>query len=656
MNKERKTKMYLAYAMVCLLFLAIAARIFSLQFIKHQEYTFRAMALSKKDVDKPALRGSILDRNLDKLAYSVRQYDLWVNKNDLNYNNMDDKKKAALEKSLKLLEDTVGLSKDDFYQKVSSKAQNFKLAAFVTKEQLDKIYASPDKPRWMSVHESYKRHYPMGTLASNFIGTTNSQGNGISGLESSYDSVLKGLNGKYVMDTDRQGNPLVLGDEEKFEPIDGYNIVTSVDRTIQYYIDTAIKQGFHDYKPEMITAIMLETKTGEVLGMGTYPNYDPNDPFHFVESPEPERVTDEASRLREVYRTWKNAALSWLYEPGSVSKILTVAAGIDSGRFRMDTTWVDKHASIKIADAEIRCASFPNPHGVQTTEQALINSCNVAHVLMGLKMGVDLQYDYFQAFNLTYRSNLGLSVESFPAFQPRRKVGPVESATMTFGQGYSVTPLQLVSAINSVVNDGKLMEAHIIKKITAPDGSIVEEYKPKVLRQVISKETSAEMRTALEHLVRYYNFETGGIRIGGKTGTTQKLIDGVYSDKRFIYSFACFAPANDPKYTLLVIVDDPDRSIYKGNSSIRLALTIMQNAIRYGGVDMGSVNKDAVISVPDCIGLSPAQAKDLLTGYNLSYSFNNNDVANPVVIDQYPKPGQSVMKGAKIILNLGPKK
>lgn len=655
MKNNKNIKMYPVLFVVCLVFLLIAAQMVNLQIIRHEEYSYMAIELSKKDIDKYAKRGEILDRNEVRLAYSAKFYDLWVNVKDVGLDKMTAEQRLNFENTTQMIQDYIGVTKDVFMQKLNESLEkqrnSFELQRYVSKEVIDYIMAKGN-PRWLSSYESYKRIYPVSTLASNLIGITSKDGNGIAGIEYAFDDYLSGTNGKYVMDTDVYGNQLALSSTEKFEPEDGLNTVLTIDSVMQQYLMAAMLEHYESLKPKRMIALISDIKSGELLAMANYPTYDQNNP-RLV----PDTTTDDPDYVKKLYEMWANPAVSMLYEPGSVSKIITMSAGLEEGVFDLETQWTDNNAQIRVEDRWLKCATFPDPHGTNTTEMALIRSCNVAFVQMEQKMGKNTLYDYMQGFNLTYRSNLGVS-DPAPLFTTRDKLINVDAATMSYGHGYNVTPVQMIAAANAVVNDGKLMEPYLLKKLITQDNKVEYEAQPKELRQVISPSTSAAMRNTMEKLVKYYKLDTKGVTVGGKTGTSLKLTEDpltkkmVYG-KEVIASFYAFAPVQDPRYSILLIVDEPQSDKIRGLTTAPIAIQALIDSMQYAGLTNQDVRKEAQVQVPDVSGMTHQQAVDTLQKAGFSVTAVGYDaLREQVVEDQYPKAKVTAVKETKVIIKM----
>lgn len=663
--KKSNRKMYVAFVVICLIFLVILARSFQLQIIDHRDLSEKAASLSKLDIDIYPVRGDILDANGNVLATSTKYYDFWVTKTDLNYESLDDEAKLDFEKELDELVPLLGMTKEQMKEKIFGPEDSNLLIKDVTKEVADQVIAN--KPRWLAVASRYKRVYPFKSLAAHVIGVTNEEGVGLSGMELSFNDQLSGTRGKYVLDTDLHGNALALSDSKRYPATDGDLVQSTIDINIQQYTETWAQACFDDVKPKRVIMIVMETKTGEIKAFAAPPAFDLNKP---TELPGIEGLSGE-DYVNHLYSYWGNPGMEALFEPGSISKLLTVAAALEDNSITMDTQfYCEGYYHFPEDDTQLECWIYPKAHGYQDTTHALMNSCNPSFIQMGRMMDKGRLYHYHQAFGLDRRSRMPLGNEAYPVlFEPPTVV---DEAARTYGYGYTVTPLQMLAAVNAVVNDGLYMEPHIHKKVTSPvtdqDQAPVtgeaeeqkkeEDLKPKALRQVISPRTSELVRGMMEATIqdsdeKYY--DTKGIRMGGKTGTTYVTIDGVSKEEngeRLAYFLA--APIQDPEYSIYLYIDQPSRKVsstYNAKYSVNLMLDIM----RYVGYGTDDVSEGQLVTVPDLTGHSPASVLEYLRDIGLTVTFKNYDMNDEdlVVKEQFPNAGDEVLRGANIIVNFG---
>lgn len=658
--KQGRGKIYVAFIGVCLIFLLILVRTVQLQVFLYEDYSYRAVELSKKDITKYAERGSIFDSDLNPLAYSVNVYDIWVNVNDIPSPTTDEPNPT--EEAMGEILEIIGVSQEQWQEKLNSGNLNFLLQGNIMREKIDQVETIIDEQdvRYLAVYSSYQRMYPMRHLASHLIGALDNDGVGMFGIEHSFNETLKGVHGKYVMETDLFGNPLALSETKRFEPKDGENIVLTINSVISNYLREHLKTAYDEVNPDRLTGIVMHSKTGDILAMETYPDFDLNHPRE-LDYLDMQNLTDE-EHTKELYRNWTNPAVSMLYEPGSVSKIITTAIGLEEGKFDLDDKWNDPVGYIEVDDWRIQCAIYPNFHGWQTTSEALINSCNPAFVQMGFRIGDELMFNYMESLNLVYRSGIGLSGESFPIFKNSSTMARSDLASMSFGHAYAVTPLQMISAVNAVVNDGKLMEPQLIKRFVSQDGTVVRENKPHMIRQVFSESTSETVRNILiDHDEAYrggFDEYTEGIVMGGKSGTSVVAVAGGYSEE-VIGSYAVFAPVEDPEVTILVIADMPsvEGTLSGGRSAGPPAMKTMVDTLRYLGLASGgNVEEASKTTVPDVTGMEVSEAVALLEGQGFTTATSNYfpDIEEvQVVTGQLPRAGGTIIQGGRVILNIG---
>lgn len=657
--KQGRTKIYVAFFGVCLVFLLILARTVQLQVFLHEDYSYRAVELSKKDITKYAERGSIFDADLNPLAYSVNVYDIWVNVNDIPSatTSEPDPTGEAMGKILEI----VGVSEETWQAKLNSGNLNFLLEGNILREKIDQVeeVISEYDVRYLAIYSSYQRMYPMRNLASHLIGALDNDGVGMFGIEHSFNERLKGVHGKYVVETDLFGNPLALSETKRFEPKDGENIVLTINSVISNYLREHLKTAYEETGSKQLTGIVMHSKTGDILAMETYPDFDLNHPRELSYVDMSSLSDDDYTKL--LYSNWSNPAVSMLYEPGSVSKIITTAIGLEEGKFGLDDQWNDPVGYIEVDEWKIQCVLYPLFHGWQTTSQALINSCNPAFVQMGFKIGDDLMFNYMESLNLLYRSGIGLSGESFPIFRDQRSIARSEFANMSFGHAYAVTPLQMLSATNAVINHGKLIEPQLIKRFVTQEGTVVEENKPHMIRQVFSESTSEAIRNILvNHGETYGGFEeyTEGVVMGGKSGTTLIASEGGYSDD-VIGSYFLFAPVDDPEISILVIAEEPTEEgrTSGGRSAGPPAMRTMVDTLRYLGLASGSnLEEGEKTTVPDVTGMEVSEAVELLESQGFTTATSNYfpDIEEQqVVVGQLPRAGGTIIQGGRVILNIG---
>ncbi|MDR3209427.1 MAG: PASTA domain-containing protein, partial [Oscillospiraceae bacterium] len=531
-----------------------------------------------------------------------------------------------------------------------------------------------------SVHleEDTKRYYPRGRLASQLIGFVGTDNTGLYGVEATYDEYLTGTNGRVVRLKNGSGTEMLFTDYENyFDARDGDEVTLTIDATIQHYMEKYVEQGIIDYDVQKgAAAIAMDPKTGEILGMVSYGNFDLNNAWGLPEEVEQEldAITDSAAqstaRSNALYAQWRNKALSDTYEPGSVFKIITLAMALEEGVVDMDSTFYCG-GSVDFLGGSRNCWKTAG-HGTQTLAEAMQNSCNVALINIGFKVGADAFYRYVDAFGFFAKTGLDLPGEAGGNGTPQQpywwsdsvftdKDNPAQLASASFGQTFNITPIQLVTAVSAAVNGGTLYTPHVVSSIRDADGNVVLDNRPQAVRQVVSSETSAQVREILESVVRDGtggNAYVKGYRIGGKTGTSTKTAqEAAGASREYIVSFCGVAPANDPQIVLLVLFDTPsaDTGIYisGGVMAAPVVGNILSDVLPYIGVvpeyteeELRALNTQ----VPKLTDRSVEQAQKDLRDKGLQYEVVGDGAA---VTDQLPAANALVSPGTKVILYAG---
>ena len=472
--------------------------------------------------------------------------------------------------------------------------------------------------------DDYRRYYTNGNFASYILGFTGRDYSGLYGVESTYEDVLSGEDGVVYFQKDANGNQIPSQTKILKEPVQGEDIVLTIDSNIQLMAEKAVKEAATTWKTKSVTAIVMETKTGEVVAMATTPDYNLNDPFTLDANFAATHAEDlagktEQEQLAEMY---KNQAVSFIYEPGSTFKALTGAAALEEGVMTPDTV-VYCEGSIQIGDAVINCAT--GPHGSVTVSDAIAHSCNPGLVQIIEKLNPDVFYQYVYNFGLGERTGIALDGEEAGIVNRLSTatggINEVDYATFSFGQGLAVTPIQIISALNSVVNDGYYVKPTVISAETT--GKSIESQK-----QIISKETSAATREIMRKVVGYDSDMTAlseGYSVGGKTGTAEKFINGEYSSSKYVTSFYCFAPVEDPKYSVYVVLDEPAAGAYGSTSAAPTAISLIKQALNYNSADttLGGAATQEIqkgnITVPDLVGQNIDFAASILNERGINY-------------------------------------
>ncbi|MEL7609004.1 MAG: penicillin-binding transpeptidase domain-containing protein [Bacillota bacterium] len=617
-----KRRLYWVLIIIAVVMLALVVRLFYIQVIWSDELQQKALNQWTKDTSLTAERGRILDRDGTVLAQSGTAYKLLVWPNQI-----ENPERVATE-----LSKVLGMNKDTLLEKITNKKQKeIVIKRQLERETVDTISALKLGKGVVTALDT-KRYYPGGDLFSQLLGFTTIDGIGQEGIESSYNKYLAGTDGRMIVETDRVGNPLAYGVEEYIDAEDGSDLVLTTDSVIQSFLIKALKEALKVNNALSAQGIVMNCKTGEILAIATAPDYDPNDP-----------PREDLDLLRELVR---NRVASDAYEPGSTFKILTLSAALDSGAIN-DNFSVYCPGYHYVNGERVRCWKSGG-HGSQTLVKAVENSCNVAFMQMAQKMGVEKFYDYIYAFGMGTTTGSGLPGESGGIVTHEKYITQNTLARIGFGQSIAVTPIQLAAAVSAAVNGGNLMQPYIVDKIVSPNGAVIQDMEPTVIRQVISEQTSARVREILESVVENgsgRNAQIAGYRVGGKTGTAQKYDETGASSSKLIASFVGFAPADDPEYVCLILVDEPKvGTIFGSTVAAPFVKQVMEETLRHYGYLPETTEEQ--VQVPDVTGMSVAEATTALRGKGLSAVSQAYDD----VTDQIPRAGEWVVKGTDVLL------
>ncbi len=551
-----------------------------------------------------ANRGTIYDRNGKILAQSTTVWDVILN--PVQIRNVDGVDKDGNPDNTKInliaekLSEILGLDEKELFDKImNSETQYYIAKKKVDRETQDKIEAFilENKINYYSVQliENSKRYYPNDSLASSIIGFTNYDNDGVYGLEAYYDDYLKGVDGLVEMAFDRSGGAMPYDYEKRYEASDGNSLMLTLDEVVQHYLEKNLETTLSQHHAaNRVTGIVMNVNTGAIIAMATAPDYDLNNPSELSEYDKQrlidleqdlimdyaagsmtdqdaineliqQELEDTEAAMRETQ--WKNKAISELYFPGSVFKVITCASALEEEVINLNSTF-NCYYKVTVADTDFHCWS-PIGHGTVDLQSAITASCNPAFVDIGLKLGRQLFCNYFEAFGFTEKTGIDLPGEASPLYMPYERMGTVELASSSFGQTNKITPIQMICAYAAAINGGYLVTPHVVDKIIDSDGNVIKTVDTTIKRQVISEETSELMRQITENIVTTNggtNAYIPGYRIGGKSGTSQKLDEYGEHNMRYVGSFCAFTPANDPEYIMLVCVDEPLGASYYGSA------------------------------------------------------------------------------------------
>ncbi len=620
---------YICGALIAVLIL----RISYIQFVDGQRLKALALDQQTEEQSISPKRGTIFDRNGAELAVSANVETVIASpdviKNKGNADQVADTLAPILEMDRNTIYNLVTKeSKHQFIKKKIESEVAAKLREYLSGKKIDETPLSPEEKKGhdltgISLVEDTKRYYPFGDFASHIIGFTGDDNVGLEGIEATYDKYLKGKTGRIVKSGTTKGtSPFEY--EKYYNAENGLNISLTIDETIQHFVEKNLDEAFIENKAAKgACAIVMDPKTGEVLAMVNKPSFDLNDPYTLP--PEimstlgglNEKEKKEAARV-ERQKLWRNKSVSDTYEPGSTFKVSTCAMALEEKATSLNDTYFCPGYHI-VGGRRISCWK-PQGHGSQTFLKGMVTSCNPTLMQVGAKIGKDSFYQYFKSFG--YRETLGFDLpgEAVGPFHTYNNFNDTELATASFGQGFQITPLQLVTAMSAFINGGTLYRPHVVKEITDENQSIVEKYDPEIIRQIISKETSDQLRYVMETTVMESKSTSAvkGYRVGGKSGTSEKLPRG---SGKFIASFIAFAPVEDPKFVITVIIDEPSgASYYGGVISAPVVGKIASDILHYYGISPSTVveEENKKVAVPSVVGKTPDEAKGILEDCKLT--------------------------------------
>ena len=676
----RRRTFWLMLVLGILAFVVLFFKLYDLQIIQHKQMQTRALDQQTSQTVVSAFRGTIYDRNGSQLAVSVSAEDVVMS--PFHMKKQRDEEAERLEKirqeNAQLAEgekkksvdtivlwdydslaaklaDILDLSQDDIRERMNNTNSQYELLAKkVDEDTADQIrqLINDLNIEGLDLVATSRRVYPYGSLASHILGFVGAENTGLYGLESRYDQYLQGQSGLVVSAKDVKGNPLPYEYEQYFAAQSGQDVVLTLDANVQYYLEKYVGEMADKYGAENgATGIVMDVKTGGILGMVSYPTYDLNNAFTVQNDQFKKDLTDTSDQLM---KQWRNKALNDTYEPGSTFKILTMSAAMEEGLINMNTTYTCT-GGIHVSDATIHCTGT---HGTQTLKEAAAHSCNPAFITFGLQLGNEKFYEYMNDFGLMSGTGIDLDGEATGVFASPESFTQLDLACYAFGQNFNVTPIALIAAQAACVNGGYLHTPYLVEQIVDSDGSITYQHDNTPVRQVVSEETSAHVRECLEYVVSDgtgRNGQVKGYRVGGKTGTADK---GQTGD--LVVSFVSFAPADDPQVIILVTMDTPSRSagtsVSGGSMVAPVNSKIMADILPYLGIEPTYSAEEllgADTTVPYVIGSSVEDAKSRVEsrGFTCKVVGTGNTIT-----DQTPAGGAVIPGKSTVILYAGAEK
>ena len=663
-NRIIQTRSFvLMILMGVVMFVLLFFRLFDLQITRHEELQGKAVNQQTRRTVVTANRGTIYDAGGNILAISSSAETIILSPLEIDnaVNDTEDPVSWTKESLAAGLAEILGKDASAIRKRMDNvKSQYEVIQLRADEDTAAKVRSYVDENKIAGVHlvADTKRYYPYGSLAAQVIGFVGDENTGLYGLEAYYEKELEGQSGLVISSKDQAENDMLYTYEQYFAAKNGSDLTLTLDTTIQYYLEKGIESMVDKFSAANgASGIVMDARTGGVLAMASYPNYDLNDFLTVSDQTLQERIERGESTVADMQLLqWRNKALNDTYEPGSTFKILTLSAALEEGVVDKTTT-VNCSGSVSISGYTIHCSN-KNGHGLQTLVQSVGNSCNPAFINYGLRIGSEKFYEYMRSFGLMNTTGIDLGGEAVGVFAADSSFTQLDLACYAFGQNFTVTPLALIAAQAACINGGYLHTPYLVERITDSDGNVTYRHDDTPVRQVISEQTSATVRECLEYVVASgtgKNGQVAGYRIGGKTGTADK---GQTGD--VVVSFLCFAPADDPQVIMLITMDTPSRAtgtyVSGGNMVAPTASTVMAEILPYLGVEPSYSAEELLgmdTTVPNVIGMSVEEAKAKLKDRALSYKIVGD---GETITDQTPAGGAIIPGKSSVILYAGEEK
>lgn len=652
-------------------FIFPVAGLVNAQIINGDFFKLKAQQQQLNDTVVPANRGIIYDRNMTVLAQSASAWKITFNPSE--FAKFPD---AAKEIVFDTLPEILGIERETLEEKAALTGyNNLTLVEKVEKDIRDKVLEFVKEPyesgkkgekavyysSAIMVEDDVKRYFPYSTLASQILGCVGTDNDGLSGLESKYNDILKGIDGRLI--STKANNTVIesIAYQTLYEPTQGTSLVLTIDETIQRYLEEALSECYETSNCLSATGIVMDVDTGAILAMSSQASFDSNDPYNIYDTRSVEKlneIEDEAERKKAyttaMYQQWRNRGVSDLYDPGSVFKVITMAAGLEENVVEYDETF-NCGGSIQIMDRHYWCHNHSG-HGTQTLTQGLMNSCNPYFITIGQRLGVETFYKYFEAFGFTEKTGIDLGAEALPKaginYHSLKSMTKVNLASSSFGQSFQASPIQVLNAINAVVNDGKLMQPYIVAKTLDADGNVISETKPTVKRQVISESTSDKIIASMEQVSTAgtaKNSYVAGYRVAGKTGTSD-VLGPTGATGEYIASFAGCAPANDPEISIIIVVNEPQGQTGGGAVAAPVAAEVIEKTLTYLNIERQYTESEKSKldeQVPNLTGKTVSEARAALKELGLKIKVVG---AGESVVSQMPAYSQYIPQGGVVVV------
>lgn len=629
-------------------FIVVIGRLFYVQIIKGDYYQELAYKQQTKDRTVEASRGTIYDSKGNILAISVSSNTLSVAPTNLKD---EDKKRIARD-----LSEILGLETDNILNKLNKNVSLVTIATNIEKEKAVKIssYIAENELKGVYLDESTTRAYPYGSLLSHVLGFTGVDNQGLYGLEIEYEDELSGIPGKIVGSIDGGGNETPYDEEEYVEPQNGYDLSLTVDATVQSIVEKNLEKAVIENIADFGMCVVMRPDTGEILAMASYPDYDPNNPFEPADEEMLASWDTLTTKEKNNYLNtmWTNKCIQSTYEPGSIFKVVTACAALEEGVSDTESKVYHCSNSMNVMGWQIKCWRYPRNHGTQSLRDGIVNSCNPTLMQVANKIGVGKYCEYIEALNLYGITGIDLPGEAAAQAYTKKNMTELDLATTSFGQNISTTTLQNAAIYAAIANGGNLMKPYIVSEVKTVDGNVVKSTEPTVLKQVFSKETTEQMMSMLYDTVNNGTSKAAqatGYIIAGKTGTAEED----RNLKTYMASFAGIAPYNDPEIVIIVSIYNPTSSQghMGGIVAAPVGGTIIEETLRYMDVDPNYSIEETTEEekiVPDLTGMSYAKAKEKLAELNFKIASDVSMDESTIILDQVPKAGASMTKGATV--------
>ncbi len=648
MNLKNKKRIMIALGLCSAVIIYLIVRLVYIQVIKSEYYTQKAYEQQTRERKVEAKRGTIYDATGEKvLAQSVS-----VSIVTVVPSNVDNKEEVATK-----LAEILSLNKDDVLAKLNKKSSSETIATKVDEDTAQKIleYIDENDVEGLRVDEDTERIYPYKDLLSHVLGFVGTDNQGLNGVEAYYDEELSGIDGKIVGSTDGQGRETPFTNEQYVDPVDGNDIVLTVDATIQNITEKYLKKAYEENDCQYATAVVMRPKTGEVLAMATMPNYDSNDPF----TPNTDELKEKWDTLTKEEKSdaleamWRNKAISDTAEPGSTFKIVTATAGLEENIVGMDDVVFNCSGSMQISNWTIKCWKYPNSHGNESLRQGIMNSCNPVFMQLSQRIGISTYYKYLQAFNLNSKTGIDLPGEAAGIIHEENSMTAVDLATTSFGQTISITPLQTAVNYCAIANGGYLVKPYIVKEIKSGNNGFKKTTQSQIVKQIMSSQTASQILSALEDTVETGTGKAGqvsGYRVAGKTGTAE---EGRGENSTYMASFVGIAPVNDPELVVVITIYDPQGPLGHQGSTIcaPVAGSIIDETLRYLDIEPDYTLEETDTKetlIPELVGKTFAEAKKEVESLGFSIATDNEIKDDEIIKDQIPKSGASLSAGGTV--------